>query len=418
MCHSSSSLEQQQQFIVGSGGASPLGNYQCDSSIALVMSAFQAMVHIEPNPDFIIFTGDDPPHVSTNELNRTLVLQSIQNVTNLITSHFPNIPIYPAIGKHQLYPGPNDWLFNNVSDMWSDLLTDQAQQTFKTGGYYTELVAPGQRIISLNTVFYYTYDVQCVNETDPGGQMAWLASTLSSAQSNNEKVWIIGHVPPGQNEKYDTPNFHAQFNDVFLSTFAKYSDVIVGHFYGHEHSDAFRLYYDSPQADFRSQPPTGVMFVAPSLTPWLNPYVPALPNNPSLRLYHYDPDAYLITDYDQYWSNLEQDIVEGAITWELEYRASEFFSTQSAGLNAQSMYKALQEMTINDTMLEMYTLYNSVSYESDDECDSVCRAVMLCSIAAPYTEQYGLFKQLLLLLLAIESMRRSKNLSMLASTAT
>eukprot|EP01133_Synstelium_polycarpum_P001419 gene1419-1645_t len=341
----------------GTNVASPVGNYRCDSPLSLIEAAFEYMVKIEPNPDFIAWTGDDPPHVDTVDLNKTLVLQSIQNVTNFITSYFPNTRVFPSIG-------------NNI----------------RIGGYYTELAQPGFRIVSLNTVFYYSADVQCLNLTDPGDQLAWLNDTLYQARQNNEQVWIIGHVPPGHNEKYDVPNFHSRFNDRFLLTFANYSDVIVAHLYGHQHSDTFRLYYDHPSKIFENAVPCGAMFLSPSLTPWQNPFVPAIPNNPSLRIYSYNTTGFNLLDYDQYWSNLTQSIELGAIEFELEYRATQLYNI--AALDPLSMFEAYLLMERDRAILTKFHLYNSVSYPTAS-CDEVCRKVQLCSIRHLYTEGFS-----------------------------
>ncbi|EFA84874.1 metallophosphoesterase domain-containing protein [Heterostelium album PN500] len=389
MCHLSNSGHS----LVGGSGASPVGNYRCDSPLTLVESAFKFMVTTNANPDFIIFTGDDPPHVPMSELNNELVLQSITNITSYITTNFPNTKIYPAIGNHDVYPqhqlapGPN-WLLNNISEIWSDLLTTESIETLKIGGYYSELIEPGLRIISLNTVFYYTQDNQCVNETDPGNQLSWLSKTLESAKSNNEKVMIIGHVPPGYNEHYNIPNFYEQFNDRFLSVFSNYSEQIIAHFYGHEHSDAFRLYYEDQITDWSSTVPDGVMFITPSLTPWLNPNLPAFPNNPSLRIYEIDSESYALLDYQQYWSNLTDNIITGQIDWQLEYVASEFYQSNNNPLNANTMYQAYQRMLSNQTYLDLYNLYNGVSYPVET-CDQVCKTIQLCSIVGLFRSQFS-----------------------------
>ena len=38
------------------------GDYQCDSPLLLLKSAVLAMNKFEPNPDFILWTGDSNPH--------------------------------------------------------------------------------------------------------------------------------------------------------------------------------------------------------------------------------------------------------------------------------------------------------------------------------------------------------------------
>ena len=50
------------------------------------------------------------------------------------------------------------------------------------------LIKPGLRLVSLNTVYYYTNDKLTGNISDPAGQFAWLDEILTNASSINEKV--------------------------------------------------------------------------------------------------------------------------------------------------------------------------------------------------------------------------------------
>ncbi|KYR02711.1 metallophosphoesterase domain-containing protein [Tieghemostelium lacteum] len=385
--------------------ASPVGNYRCDTSYQLLISAFEEMAKIEPNPDFIIWTGDDVPHLDNSELNQSLIIQSIVNMTDLIQYYFPGVRVFPSIGNHDSYPqhqiavGPN-WLLNQVAEIWSPFLSNDSLETVKVGGYYSELFEPGLRIVSLNTVFYYTQNKQCTNQSDPAGQLAWLNETLSMARQNQEKVLVIAHVAPGYCVKYSVFNFHFQFNDIYLETFGNYSDIIIAHIYGHEHTDNYRLYYSQPSsvviqpewdeidqflAMTKQQMPSGVMFMSPSLTPYMDPYVPALPNNPSLRMFQYNTTSYQLLDYLQFWSNLTDNIMTNQINWMLEYKAKDFYHVEA--LDPISMYEAYLLIENTEEMLDIYHYYNSVSYPTKG-CDEICRKIQLCSMRHPYSKGF------------------------------
>ncbi|EGC32843.1 hypothetical protein DICPUDRAFT_37701 [Dictyostelium purpureum] len=368
---------------------SPIGDYKCDTSPELLISSFEYMKKMEPNPDFILWTGDSPPHFENKNLNQTIVLSSISNMTNLITEYFPNTRVFPCLGNHDSYPqhqigiGPN-WLFNATAQMWSQFLSEDALETFLIGGYYTELVEPGFRIVSLNTNLYYTQDKQCINMTDPAGQLEWLNSTLASAALAGEKVWVMGHVPPGYNEKYDVFNFHKQFNDEYLFSFGEYADIIPFHIYGHEHTDSIRLYYSD--IDRLGGVPDGIMFLSPSITPWMNKYLPTLPNNPGLRMYQYNTTDFTLEDYYQFWTNLTADIESNTITWELEYQATQFFKVKA--LDAISMFEAFLLIQSVPEQLQQYYFYNSVSYPTKG-CDAVCKKLQLCTISCPFSKGFA-----------------------------
>lgn len=53
-------------------------------------------------------------------------------------------------------------------------------------------------------------------------------------------------MPPGVFELYPTIKwFHDNLNSKYLDITDKYSDVIMAHFYGHEHTDSLRS-FDGP----------------------------------------------------------------------------------------------------------------------------------------------------------------------------
>ena len=58
-------------------------------------------------------------------------------------------------------------------------------------------------------------------------------------------MYIIGHVPPGFFEK--TRNkawFREGFNEEYLKVVQRHHRVIAGQFFGHHHTDSFRMFYD------------------------------------------------------------------------------------------------------------------------------------------------------------------------------
>lgn len=101
-------------------------------------------------------------------------------------------------------------------------------------------------------------------------QWEWLESVLDKSKRNKEtvspnllfhtitllffllqfKVYIIGHIPPGSDERQigEIPNGHTTFSEVnnlrYIRLVRKYSSIIQGQFFGHLHSDSFRIVYD------------------------------------------------------------------------------------------------------------------------------------------------------------------------------
>lgn len=63
------------------------------------------------------------------------------------------------------------------------------------------------------------------------------------------QVYLVGHIPPGVDERQggDLPPsqyaYQQRFNRRYLHLVRKYSESIVGQFFGHLHSDTFRIVY-------------------------------------------------------------------------------------------------------------------------------------------------------------------------------
>jgi sphingomyelin phosphodiesterase acid-like 3 len=64
------------------------------------------------------------------------------------------------------------------------------------------------------------------------------------------QVYIVGHIPPGSDERQFgiIPNGHTTFSEKnnlrYLRLIRKYSSIIQGQFFGHLHSDSFRIVYN------------------------------------------------------------------------------------------------------------------------------------------------------------------------------
>lgn len=134
---------------------------------------------------------------------------------------------------------------------------------------------PGLRLVSLNTILYYSPDKATRNLTDPAEQFQWLQDTLEESAKNKEKVryhgtalvvfaalgrnpatvaassvcppqvYIIAHVPVGYLPfARDVTAIREQHNQRLVAICRKYSHVIAGHFYGHTHRDSVMVLLD------------------------------------------------------------------------------------------------------------------------------------------------------------------------------
>lgn len=87
-------------------------------------------------------------------------------------------------------------------------------------------------------------------------QRGWSATTTTGknqtnqlACSHNNQVYIVGHMPPGSDERQlgiqmnGHTTFSSENNLRYLQLVRKYSSIISGQFFGHLHSDSFRIIY-------------------------------------------------------------------------------------------------------------------------------------------------------------------------------
>ncbi|XP_053122980.1 acid sphingomyelinase-like phosphodiesterase 3b isoform X2 [Hemicordylus capensis] len=361
--------------------AGPWGDYLCDAPWILVNSSVYAMKEILADPDFILWTGDDTPHVGNEKLSEKAVLQIIERLTNLIKRVFPGTPVFPAMGNHDFhpknqFPPEENRIYNATAEMWRLWLGDNSTLAFKAGAFYSQLLpgpGKGRRMVVLNTNLYYENNNQTLSLQDPGGQFQWLEETLANASKAGEKVYIIGHIPPGFFEKKrGKPWFREHFNQRYTEIIQKHHGVIVAQFFGHHHTDSFKMFYSNTGS------PVSVMFLAPAVTPWKTtlPGVHNGANNPGIRVFTYDRDTLLVKDLTTYYLNLSLANTESP-KWEKEYSLTEAFQIPDGSV--LSMHVLLEKLMKNNSHFQQYYRYNSVQYDLTD-CDKSCQTDHICAI--------------------------------------
>jgi hypothetical protein len=73
------------------------------------------LASLKPPPDFVLYTGDDPPH-DIWEQSREWNLLAITKINGLMNQYLPNVPVFSCVGNHEAFPvnqfeGPpyDDW---------------------------------------------------------------------------------------------------------------------------------------------------------------------------------------------------------------------------------------------------------------------------------------------------------------------
>lgn len=117
------------------------------------------------------------------------------------------------------------YLYDQLVKEWSRWLPENTTETIRRGGFYSVLVKPGFRIISVNGNYCSRNNFWLLlNSTDPVGQLAWLVDELDAAEAKDEKVHIIGHVPPGQPDCLKV--WSRNYNDI-VSRWARWFHLVA-----------------------------------------------------------------------------------------------------------------------------------------------------------------------------------------------
>lgn len=87
-----------------SNGAGRWGDYRkCDTPRHTIESMLQHIANYHQDLDFIIWTGDLPPHDVWNQ-TRSDNLYVLRETVRQLTYYFPNTRIFPALGNHESSP--------------------------------------------------------------------------------------------------------------------------------------------------------------------------------------------------------------------------------------------------------------------------------------------------------------------------
>lgn len=316
-----------------------------DTPFVLLRSSLAAMHTRQPYAKFIVVTGDLIAHAFPCRYEalfpkaapgdyQAFVLKTISFVMEELQREFPGIPVYASLGNNDSACG--DYLLDANSEFVAEagkilaqgLPTSQQRQAINQsvdGAYYSvTMAAPmrGTRLIAVNDLFLSPKYNSCAGKPDPTGatqEMAWLESELQQARHAGQKVWLIGHIPPGV-DPYSTV---LKFRDVcggqspvtFLASdkmadlMVEYADVVQLGIFGHTHMDEMRLLAPPPGSPLPAEGHRVPVKLVASISPVDG-------NNPSFTIARINPLSAQLEDYDVIAASNQTGI---ATTWTEEY---------------------------------------------------------------------------------------------------
>lgn len=263
---------------------------------------------------------------------------------------------------------------------------------------------PKLRIIALNTNFwalqnYYNY----VNTTSPRDSiiLSDLIGWLIQAEKAQERVWIVGHIPPFAGQAL--PNHSEAFYQV-IERFSPH--VIAGIFFGHLHIDSVNIFYKAGGKDVTKE--DNVAMVS-----WLGPSLSPKSGHPSYKVYEVDTGDFRVYESRTYYTNSSnlsnspqyqanaatnnngQNGSANGLVWELGCDAREAYGKainwpSKSPLNAAFWHRVgttmLQGAASNGANLAaIYRMFRSTSIAGKGvtgPCDATCVTATVCRMRA------------------------------------
>ncbi|CAF0864468.1 unnamed protein product [Didymodactylos carnosus] len=348
-------------------GAGYWGDYRtCDLPLWTAEAIFNYIARNEEF-DIIYFTGDLPPHNIWNQSYEDQ-LYSLNRITDMLATIFPNKKFYPAVGNHEAYPSdlfPTSniksdnisWLYDALANKWINQLglPNDTRSDISLGAYYTTLIKPGLRLISLNTNYCTQYNYWLfISSNDPLNQLQWLIQWLQYAEDNDEKVHIIGHIPP--------PSCLAVYSWNYYKIINRYENTVTGQFFGHTHNDEFMIFYD----ELTMKRPVSVAYVAPSLTSYSS-------MNPGYRMYSIDmSNTSYVVDHRTNILNLTATNWFNKTVFLEEYSARNAYNMTNLFPNDWNDLVERMQRDIDGSLIERAYQYFTKSFVNG-QCDRPCR---------------------------------------------
>jgi sphingomyelin phosphodiesterase len=350
------------------------GNFKCDAPLVLVEGVLQEMATVEPNPDFIIWLGDNVKHDIWLQ-SRQENLEATFNCTQFIKKAFPETRVIPIFGNHEAYPTDQfapppgmTWLYSALAEYWKDWIPADDLASFLYAGYYQTATDDGLRVVALNMMYCDPMNFYLQNETtkDPGNQLQWLTAVLTEAHAIGQKVLLIAHIPPGMQLKPGPPNCLPDYSALFRSIVTMFSDTIVAQLYGHTHEDSFLVFRD----DTMYRNPLNFGIVTPSLTPYVG-------HNPAARLIAYNNKTKIFENIYTYWVDLNETNAQDQIIFNLEYELPEAYKMPD--LSANSWLDLSERMKYEEDLFNLWNLHY-YTMEANHTCGDLCKRFALCAI--------------------------------------
>jgi sphingomyelin phosphodiesterase len=371
------------------GDAGYHGHYQCDMPEHAMLDVFQNAKERYNDYKFILMTGDLVHHSvwsTTKEDN----IEHFNSVNFDLISRFAGIPIYPVIGNHESHPCNmypprsiwgyseefnNSWVYGTIADTYKESFIGQglAEGDLRRAGYYM-VKPPGTqklRLIILNTNFCYNNNFWLFYEAvDVEGHLDWLNTQLFIAELAGDKVFLVGHIPPGKSDCWSV------WNHQFQRIVNRFEGTIQAQFYGHTHNDETTIFFDSSSNPPR---PMNTLNIGVSVTPYTK-------LNPGYKVYYADgataTPTWELMNHETFVYNLSLANSQEPIGRPLWYKLYDMKSAfQLSSLRPAHLYEVVEKMVNDPDLFHQYwRFYHKDSHLATPCEDEECRMNYLCEV--------------------------------------
>ncbi|KAA0176366.1 hypothetical protein FNF27_02062 [Cafeteria roenbergensis] len=286
------------------------------------------------NPDFVMLTGDYPPHMVWNVTAEAVVDVSLA-FSAKVKAAFGQTPVFGIAGNHEGAPinqfrleldgEGSKRLFAPLADQWGGFgwLDASAQSQLARGGYYTTLV-PGVkttdgrplRLVALHPAYHMKSNFYTLldQSLDVANETSWMQATIEQAAADGEVVWIMTHHPTNDGDYSD------EFMEGFFAPLvAKYRSTVRHVFSGHTHKSMTQLLWANATNSSVLEPAV-INYIAAAPTPYGGV-------NPTFRMYEVELDTMEVVDYVDYTVDLR---AQGLLQQMTEQPAAEWRASKPA----------------------------------------------------------------------------------------
>ncbi|EKE41303.1 hypothetical protein ENUP19_0361G0035 [Entamoeba nuttalli] len=345
------------------------GNFNCYPPLDTVTSSLDYIREHKSESNTVFWLMDVVPGDVLNQSN-AINQNRIKMMADQFKKKLPGFNVYPVPGNHDYflsseweYPPRCQWMLEFMNEQFKNWLSPQAQETFKKGGYYSELIDSGIRLIALNLVYVDKFSIHSkkYNEQDPGDMVAWFNQTLKQSKANGEKVIIISHEGIGlkSSGQFD---LEPAFNNDFTSLMKDYSDIVITHFAGHSHYQSFRILPNIENPFYH-------VILNPAVTTWSK-------INPKFRLVEFDQKS--VKDYTTFVLDINEcNAGSSGYPWKKEHSFKETYGINDMSTEGlKELYNKLQN---DDALWRTFMQYFKDS--SYNTCDGKCKKGLLCALS-------------------------------------